>query len=95
MTKAEEKAIDAWAIYEYREHPKGLYHTCFVDGYQEGYSQAEKDLALTWEDMRSIYEIICGIDAELSALPYGLGYQEYWEEVLRRFNKSKGRDEQH
>lgn len=44
MTRAEEKAIDAWAIYEYREHPKGLYHTCFVDGYQQGYSQAEKDL---------------------------------------------------
>ena len=41
--RAEEKAIDAWAIYEYREHPKGLYHTCFVDGYKEGYEQAEKD----------------------------------------------------
>jgi len=41
---AEEKAIDAWAIYEYREHPKGLYHTCFVDGYKQGYEQAEKDL---------------------------------------------------
>lgn len=44
MTRAEERAIDAWAIYEYREHPKGLYHTCFVDGYKEGYEQAEKDL---------------------------------------------------
>lgn len=44
MTKAEKRAIDAWAIYEYREHPKGLYHTCFVDGYQQGYEQAEKDL---------------------------------------------------
>lgn len=44
MTRAEEKAIDAWAVYEYREHPKGLYHTCFVDGYKEGYEQAEKDI---------------------------------------------------
>ena len=44
MTRVEEKAIDAWAIYEYREHPKGLYHTCFVDGYQQGYEQAKKDL---------------------------------------------------
>lgn len=41
--RVEEKAMDAWAIYEYREHPKGLYHTCFVDGYKEGYEQAEKD----------------------------------------------------
>ena len=44
MTRAEEKAIDAWAIYEYREHPKGLYHTCFVDGYKEGYDQGTKDI---------------------------------------------------
>lgn len=49
MTRAEDKAIDAWAIYEYREHPKGLYHTCFVDGYKEGYEQAEKDLAPDFE----------------------------------------------
>jgi hypothetical protein len=42
--RVEEKAIDSWAIYEYREHPKGLYHTCFVDGYKEGYEQAEKDI---------------------------------------------------
>lgn len=41
--RVEDKAIDAWAVYEYREHPKGLYHTCFVDGYKEGYEQAEKD----------------------------------------------------
>ena len=57
--RVEEKAMDAWAIYEYREHPKGLYHTCFVDGYKEGYEQAEKDLALTWEDVAiliTIYE---------------------------------------
>lgn len=44
MSKVEEKAIDSWAIYEYREHPKGLYHTCFVDGYKEGYEQAEEEL---------------------------------------------------
>lgn len=43
MSKLEEKATDAWAVYEYREHPKGLYHTCFVDGYRQGYEQAEKD----------------------------------------------------
>ena len=50
MTRAE-KAIEAWAVYEYREHPKGLYHTCFVDGYQQGYEQAEKDTierAIAW-----------------------------------------------
>lgn len=54
MTRAEEKALDAWAIYEYREHPKGLYHTCFVDGYKEGYEQAEKDtVERAWQWMTS------------------------------------------
>ena len=38
-----DRAEQAWVDYEYREHPKGLYHTCFVDGYKEGYKQAEKD----------------------------------------------------
>ena len=33
------RAEEAWAVYEYREHPKGLYYTCYVDGYK----QAEKD----------------------------------------------------
>lgn len=59
--RAEEKAMDAWAIYEYREHPKGLYHTCFVDGYKEGYEQAEKDIierAVDWlKDYVKYFEI--------------------------------------
>jgi len=55
MTRAEEKAIDAWAVYEYREHPKGLYHTCFVDGYKEGYEQAEKDTIERACDMLTNY----------------------------------------
>ena len=40
----EEKAMYAWAIYEYREHPQGLYHTCFIDGFLQGYEEAEKDI---------------------------------------------------
>ena len=35
-----DRAEQAWVDYEYREHPKGLYYTCFVDGYR----QAEKDI---------------------------------------------------
>ena len=41
------RAEDAWVEYEYREHPKGLYYTCYVDGYE----QAEKDMierAIAW-----------------------------------------------
>ena len=54
--RAEDRAIDAWAIYEYREHPKGLYHTCFVDGYKEGYEQAEKDIKEWVEEQLAILD---------------------------------------
>lgn len=49
--RAEEKAMDAWAIYEYREHLQGLYYTCFIDGFLQGYEDAEKDTidrAIAW-----------------------------------------------
>ena len=32
----DEAAEDSWALYEYRESPKGLYSTCYVDGFKAG-----------------------------------------------------------
>ena len=32
----DEAAEDSWAIYEYRESPRGLYSTCYVDGFKAG-----------------------------------------------------------
>lgn len=32
----DEAAKDSWTIYEYRESPKGLYSTCYVDGFKAG-----------------------------------------------------------
>ena len=29
-------AEDSWAFYEYRESPRGLYSTCYVDGFMAG-----------------------------------------------------------
>lgn len=31
-----EAAEDSWAVYEYRESPRGLYSTCYVDGFKAG-----------------------------------------------------------
>ena len=80
MTRAEEKAIDAWAIYEYREHQKGLYHTCFVDGYQQGYEQAEKDIL-----SKITPEHIAGLkwigNAGISSQPYP--YHKYCKDLLK------------
>ena len=32
----EEAAEESWVDYEYREHPKGLYYTCYIDGFKAG-----------------------------------------------------------
>lgn len=57
--------------------------------FQEGYEQAEKDLALTWEDIR----LICEIDEDMrchSDWPLR-GEEVYYEEVLRRFHEMKNK----
>ena len=48
----------------------------------EGYEQAEKDLALTWEDIRTIDELL--------TLVYDPDNEEgYYTRVLEEFNKVK------
>jgi hypothetical protein len=49
-----------------------------------GYMQAEKDLALTWKDMRWIHNI-----AEQLALNMDTFEKPIYEEVLRRFNEQR------
>lgn len=90
MTRVEEKAIDAWAVYEYREHPKGLYHTCFVDGYKEGYEQAEKDLSLTIEDLELLHTFLYAVkNNKQGTFTFTRLSDEQYKEVLRRFKKAK------
>ena len=88
MSKAEEKAIEAYPpkLVTYSDlfgeetlDDNGLKRTVFIEGYQ----QAVKDLELSWEDMRDIYD-----------LAYNLRFphkkqKEFFEEVLRRFKETK------
>lgn len=50
----DEAAEDSWAVYEYRESPKGLYSTCYVDGFKAGAEwmagQGETLNSLIWRD---------------------------------------------
>jgi len=62
-----------------------LSRACFA----EGYRQSEKDLALTWEDMSTIDEIIH--DVRFDFRDKTCTRQEYYEEVLRRFNEQKNK----
>ena len=54
------------------------------NAYLAGYQQAEKDLALTWRDIKDIDEWISAIQTS-----DGLFGRDLYEEVLKRFNESK------
>ena len=55
--------------------------------YIEGYHQAEKDLALTWEDMNELYIIFAEVDTEIELCQTDIKSETigYYEEVLKRF----------
>ena len=56
--------------------------------YNDGYQQAEKDLALTIEDVKTIDQLLWDLCEEYSAKNDNEGY---FKEVLNRFNKLKGK----
>jgi len=55
--------------------------------FKEGYEQAEKDLALTWEDMEMIDRIMADVVDERFDGPSTV--EEDYTEVLNRYNKLK------
>lgn len=56
--------------------------------FQQGYEQAEKVLALTWEDIAKIDAIILDTNNEF-AVDYSkkISRQQFYEKVLKRFNE--------
>ena len=88
MSKAECRAIEKYPIEMYEEvgwrcvdknSDKRKY---FI----EGYHQAEKDLELTWEDMRRIYLLVISI----SDMQGWKGTDKsIYQEVLKRFKEMK------
>lgn len=57
--------------------------------FQEGYEAAEKDLALTWEDMRKIIRIDEEMMDDPEAHPEWMEEQPFYEEMLRRYKEVK------
>lgn len=62
----------------------------FKVGFIEGYETAEKDLALTWEDIAKIDALILEANNEF-AVDYSkeISREQFYTEVLDKFNKSK------
>lgn len=87
MTRAEEAALKAYPNEHFID---GTYAEMCRDFFQEGYEQAEKDHALTWEDIAKIDSLILEVNNEF-AVNYSkeISRQKFYAEVLNRFNKSK------
>ena len=87
MSKAEEMALEAYPI-ESHEMYDNLYKQ--RNAYVKGYHQAEKDLELSWEDIREIYCITLNLREHLGASVFG---EPLYQEVLKRFRDFKERKE--
>lgn len=95
MTKAEERALEFYPIKDYNKEPNYI-HSCdskmldevYREVFMLGYEQAEKDLALTWGDIQLLdfYAMECQVE-ESKGRKFNSS-QEFFEEVLRRFNKT-------
>lgn len=62
------------------------------DAFINGYEAAEKDIALTWEDVKEIVRIADGMmysADSLADIEKRLGIQPYYTEVLTRFKQFK------
>ena len=80
MSKAEEKALKEYPqniVTDYNgSHDLNYYKRVL---YQQGYHQAEKDLELTWEDIKTIDKL----------LNQCVDYSNPYQEVLKRFKEMK------
>ena len=80
MSKAEEKALKEYPqniVTDYNGSHDLNYHKRVL--YQQGYHQAEKDLELTWEDIKTIDKL----------LNQCVDYSNPYQEVLKRFKEMK------
>ena len=89
MTKAEERALERFPVHEGASKEWTEMHLKSVcTEYIEGYHQAEKDLELTWEDIREIYCTTLNLREHLGASVFG---EPLYQEVLKRFKERKGK----
>jgi hypothetical protein len=96
MTKAEERALEFYPMKDYNKEPNYI-HSCdskmldevYRQVFMLGYKQAEKDLALTWEDMRKIILIDIEMTDDPEAHPEWMEEQPFYEEILKRYLEAK------
>ena len=94
ISKAESRALEFYPMKDYNKEPNYI-HSCdskmldevYRQVFMLGYEQAEKDLALTWEDMAMITTF--GSEVIGEHLFDNWTEQQIYEEVLTRFKQIK------
>ena len=98
MSKAEERALEVYPkdIEEYFD-VNGVKSVVDNNSWQrtiflKGYNQAEKDLELSWEDMRELHIIFAEIDVDIELCKTDIKAETlgYYQEILKRFKERKG-----
>ena len=95
MTKAEQKSLEKYPKHSVLIQPArsgGYYADNHLrEGFIVGYHQAEKDFALTWEDMKELYIIFVQVDVEIEfgEIDVKADTVGYYKEVLKRFLETK------
>lgn len=88
--KTEERAMEAYPDITFSITPLDL--TAYRRGaFIQGYKQAEKDFALTWEDVKEIVRIaVTMMDFDPNDRPEWMESDKaYYTEVLKRFKEAK------
>ncbi len=94
MSKAEERALEAYPNTSHYWNSEPDRNASAREYYKQGYHQAEKDLELTWEDVKLLQDISHEVFAEVAQgnVDYYHIYptqQSFLEEVLRQFKEKK------
>lgn len=91
MSKAEDKLENKRLKYidytfkRYGIDPDSIEGQLIYYAYGHGYHQAEKEMELTWEDLKMIDEISDQVYAECDVDTFD--EKEYYQEILNRFKK--------
>lgn len=83
MSKADIVAFE----YAKEKGTLGLDYNQIYDAVKHGYNQAEKDLKLSWEDLKMLDDISDDVYAECDVEMFD--EKEYYQEVLKRFKERK------
>ena len=90
MTKAEERALEAYPYLAGEWMGCKTFQPMKRSIYKKAYEQAEKDLALTIEDLERIHTFLYAVkNNKQGVFTFTRLSDEQYQEILRRFNQVK------